>query len=654
MFSPSLRTQNSLLVSLMLLVLVFLTFPGSLALARSFVSPPVGPSDPHELERFLDQVLGEQLATRHIPGATISVVKDGRLFFAKGYGFANLQHHTPVNAATTLFRIGSVSKLFVWTAVMQLVEQGKLDLHTDVNRYLKTFQIPATYPQPITLANLLTHTAGFEDSSLGYNARTPHELEPLGTWLATHIPARVHPPGQLASYSNYGADLAGYIVEQVSGLSFDQYIEEKIFTPLNMTHSTFRQPVPVHLQPSLSQGYVSTNGVNHVAPFEYLQDAPDGAMSSTATDMANFMLAHLQDGRFGTQRILQETTAREMHAQQFTSDPHLPGIGYGFYEMQINHLHLIGHSGAVQAFHALLALLPAQQMGFFVSYNSSSAGGAGDQLLRAFLDRYFPAPKGGSAPPLLAGFAERANQITGTYWFARRSYTTFEKVFFLFPAVLPAEFVIHISNAGHGHLAMKVGSNTPLNLVEVSPWVFQLVGGTTVVVFQTRPEGTAMLLEASLASYTKVAWYETRTFQYPLLLVCALIFLSAILLWPFQVVRARCRRHADPSSTAARLARWLAGVVCLFNLIIGGTLLVQILTGQIIDFLYDLPPWLVVVFILALVSALLTLGVLLCALVAWSKRWWGTASRIHYTLVALAALVFVLELAYWNLLGFRT
>ncbi|HEU5378672.1 MAG TPA: serine hydrolase, partial [Ktedonobacteraceae bacterium] len=613
-----------------------------------------GPSDPHELERFLDQVLGEQLATRHIPGATISVVKDGRLFFAKGYGFANLQHHTPVNAATTLFRIGSVSKLFVWTAVMQLVEQGKLDLHTDVNRYLKTFQIPATYPQPITLANLLTHTAGFEDSSLGYNARTPHELEPLGTWLATHIPARVHPPGQLASYSNYGADLAGYIVEQVSGLSFDQYIEEKIFTPLNMTHSTFRQPVPVHLQPSLSQGYVSTNGVNHVAPFEYLQDAPDGAMSSTATDMANFMLAHLQDGRFGTQRILQETTAREMHAQQFTSDPHLPGIGYGFYEMQINHLHLIGHSGAVQAFHALLALLPAQQMGFFVSYNSSSAGGAGDQLLRAFLDRYFPAPKGGSAPPLLAGFAERANQITGTYWFARRSYTTFEKVFFLFPAVLPAEFVIHISNAGHGHLAMKVGSNTPLNLVEVSPWVFQLVGGTTVVVFQTRPEGTAMLLEASLASYTKVAWYETRTFQYPLLLVCALIFLSAILLWPFQVVRARCRRHADPSSTAARLARWLAGVVCLFNLIIGGTLLVQILTGQIIDFLYDLPPWLVVVFILALVSALLTLGVLLCALVAWSKRWWGTASRIHYTLVALAALVFVLELAYWNLLGFRT
>lgn len=654
MSSRPFRLRSIVFALLMLLVCVVLLFQGSHALARScpalassFLS--AGPTDPRELETFLDQVLGEQLARRHIPGATISVVKDGRLFFAKGYGFADLRHHTPVDAATTLFRIGSVSKLFVWTAIMQLVEQGKLNLHTDINHYLKTFQIPATYPQPITMANLLTHTAGFEDSSLGYNARTPHELEPLGTWLATHIPARVRPPGQLASYSNYGTDLAGYIVERVSGLPFNQYIEEKIFTPLNMTHSTFRQPLPTHLRSFLSQGYVSTNDVNRAAPFEYLQDAPDGAMSSTATDMANFMLAHLQDGRFGTRRILQESTAREMHAQQFTSDSSLPGIGYGFYEMRINHLHLIGHSGALQAFHSLLALLPAQQMGLFVSYNSGSAGGAGEQLLQAFLDHYFPTPKVQNAPQL-AGFAARASQIAGTYWSTRRPYTTFEKMALLFPANDPT--VVNVSNTGNGQLVITI-SNTPLNLIEVSPWVFQQVGGSLLVAFQARPEGTIMFLDNSLNPYTKVAWYETRTFQYFLLLVCALIFFSALLLWPFQMVRARRQRQANSPSTAARLARWLAWIVCLLSLMIGGILLVLFLTDQMADITFGIPPWLVFVFILALATALLTLGVILCIPPTWWRRWWSPAGNIHYTLVALAALAFVGELAHWNLLGFR-
>ncbi len=212
------------LFSVVFLVSLLLSTLGMAPVQARHSTPPspTGLSDPRELETFLNGVLSVQLADGHIPGATVSVVKDGRLFFAKGYGDADRQHGKLVSANTTLFRIGSVSKLFTWTAVMQLAEQGKVNLHADVSTYLKTFHLPATYPQPITLAHLLTHTAGFEDRGTGTFAQTTSDLEPLGQWLAVHIPARVRPPGELTAYSNYGGALAGYIVEQVSGLPFDQ------------------------------------------------------------------------------------------------------------------------------------------------------------------------------------------------------------------------------------------------------------------------------------------------------------------------------------------------------------------------------------------------------------------------------------------------
>ncbi len=235
----------------MLLLLSSLTLLPISSVHGAPVTPhPAVLNDPRELETFLDGVLTSQLKENHIPGATLSVVKDGKLLLAKGYGDADIKQNKPVVADTTLFRVGSISKLFTWTAIMQLAEEGKVNLHTDINTYLKTFKIPATYPQPITLENLLTHTAGFEDSGKGTFFYKASDLEPLSTWLPSHIPARVRPPGVVTSYSNYGATLAGYIVEQVLGMSYDQYVEQHILQPLNMKHSTFRQPLPSELATS--------------------------------------------------------------------------------------------------------------------------------------------------------------------------------------------------------------------------------------------------------------------------------------------------------------------------------------------------------------------------------------------------------------------
>ena len=209
------------------------------------VPPPSGDlEDAPTLERFFDDNVAREMGANDIPGATISVVKDGKLLFAKGYGSGDIASSRPVVASETLFRIGSVTKLFTWTAVMQLVEAGQLDLNADVNTYLESPKIPDTYPQPITMAHLMTHTAGFEERQLGLSVIDKERARPLATVLAADMPDRIYPPGEVTAYSNYGAALAGYIVEQISSEPFDEYVQRHILEPLAMRHSTARQELP--------------------------------------------------------------------------------------------------------------------------------------------------------------------------------------------------------------------------------------------------------------------------------------------------------------------------------------------------------------------------------------------------------------------------
>ena len=224
-----------------------------------------GPTNPAELEAFLDKQLGKEMEKHHIAGAAVSVVKDGKLFFAKGYGYADFENGIPVDPEQTVFRIGSVGKLFTWTAVMQLVEQGKLDLDADINTYLD-FRIPETYPQPITLKHLMTHTSGFEERWLDSVVSDASELVPAREWLVSYMPARVRPPGEGAGYSNYNAMLAGYIVARVSGQPYDQYIQEHIFDPLGMAHSTAQSPIPPDLRAHASVGYTYEDGAFQAFP----------------------------------------------------------------------------------------------------------------------------------------------------------------------------------------------------------------------------------------------------------------------------------------------------------------------------------------------------------------------------------------------------
>ncbi len=262
-----------------------------------------GPTDGREVEAFLDQVLARQLEEYQIPGATVSVVKDGKILFAEGYGQADIEAQKPVVADETLFRIASVTKLFTSTAVMQQVEEGRLDLDEDVNAYLDDAEIPNTYSgRPVTLRHLLTHTAGFEESFTGSGARNAADVEALGDFVDGHMPARVRPPGEVASYSNYGMSLAGHVVEEVSGVPFERYVEENVFAPLGMEGTTFAQPPASGLGERLATGYDVEVGEPVAGPFEYADDAPAGAARSAGWSVCPSSPSPTNSWRGGSER----------------------------------------------------------------------------------------------------------------------------------------------------------------------------------------------------------------------------------------------------------------------------------------------------------------------------------------------------------------
>jgi CubicO group peptidase (beta-lactamase class C family) len=501
----------------------------------SLNSPSVdiqGPHDPAELAAFLDGLMRAQMTEKQVRGAVVAVVRGGEILLARGYGYADAQGFRPVDPASTLFRIGSVSKLFTWMAVMQQVEAGRLDLDADVNAYLD-FTIPPYPGGPITLWHLLTHTPGFEEDSRDLFI---DEVD-LGGWLRRNIPGRVRPVGQFSAYSNYGTSLAGYIVERVSGRPWDDYLEQEILRPLGMTQSTGRQPLPDALAPSMSEGLEWAGGQWEARPFEMLGGSgPAGSMSASGLDMARFMLWQLPSGlTLEGPPPLSSSTVERMHARTFTHDERINGFGLGFYEKSSHGLRIVGHGGNTRWFHSDLALIPELDLGIFVSYNS--AGGAELSLgpfLNAFLNHYFPFPpaplasqvEGGTGLP---GWEDRLRAISGTWRFNRASETTFQKAMGLVGGVKMAP-------AGQdGTLLLSGLPGGELRLVETEPYVFEntVAGGViTHVIFRQDDRGRpthAFTSATPMMALERAAWHTLPTVHLPILGVGLATFLLLLL-----------------------------------------------------------------------------------------------------------------------------
>ena len=346
--------------------------------------------DRDELEAFAGHFFPSEMKKHKIPGVSLVLVQDGEIVLAQGYGEANLEAGTPISPDTTVMRIGSVSKLFVATAVMQLVEAGKVDLGTDINQYLTAFQVQDGLSEPVTLAQLLTHTAGYEDPP--YESYTdPAVVQPLGAYLAQSMPPRSDPPGETFRYSNHGFALAAYVVEEITGQPFDQYVLEQILQPLGMSSSGYLLGPP--LPEELATGYFYENRTQVPQPMDYDSHYPGGSLFSTAKDMAKFMVAHLQGGCYGEACILQPATLAEMHRQQAQTPYEGQAVAYGFVAGQQQGQHLLGHSGAIRGFGSSLNLLPEHNLGYFFSFNEechlTSACEIISDFREQFLKRFF-------------------------------------------------------------------------------------------------------------------------------------------------------------------------------------------------------------------------------------------------------------------------
>jgi CubicO group peptidase (beta-lactamase class C family) len=600
-----------------------------------------------DLESFLDRIIPRQLEVNHIPGATIAVVKDGRVLLAKGYGFADLEKQMPVVANKTLFRTGSVAKLLTWTAVMQLVEQGKIDLDADINTYLETFKIPATYPQPITMKHLLTHTAGFEDKLIGYSRKTSEDLEPLGSFVAKRIPARIFPPGKVTAYSNYGTTLAGYIVESVSKTPYERYIQKNILEPLGMTRSDFQQP-PKKFLSDIAHGYTYNDGNFRRGAYEIMQIVPAGALNSTASDMANFMISQLQGGVFAGKRILQTSTVIDIQQQHFTNDPRVSGMAYGFYQAKIRGQRVLLHHGETAFFRTLLAIIPEQKLGLYVAYNAAGGSSAHDALLDAILERYFADT---TKPLKSAAMTVDPKRFVGQYLSTRAPRSTLEKVVQLF---IPFYQPIMVRANNKTSLEIQIPAQKALDSVRYRPSSWQAVDATKfrrsdgkdTLVFSEKPSTVLFFDSKPPRGYVRLSWFDTLMFQ-PIIPLSSLLGFAIALILTF--VFARTARTVLLETH--RGAYWLTLLTSALALIFMIGLTTYLMLGFADLQAGIISPILIGLLTVGMMLVPLTLG---AAVVSLVPQWTGGGLlRVGTTITAFAGVVLLTWMNYWNLLGFR-
>ncbi len=606
-----------------------------------------GPTDPAELEAFLDGVMKIQLDEHNTVGAVVTVVKDGQVFFAKGYGYADWAARTSVEPDRTLFRIGSISKLFVWTSVMQLVEQGVLDLDTDINEYLDGVEIPATFDEPVTLRDVLTHSAGFEDWIVGLFGSDSTDIRPLAEILAEQTPARVRPPGEVSSYSNHATGMAALIVEQAAGMPWDRYVQERILDPLRMEHFSFAQPLPEALAADMSRGYSGRRPNYDEEKFEYVPLYPVGAAAASGAAMARFMIAHLRLGALDDARILEEETARTMQSDLFRMAPGVNAAAYGFYEMSDNGERIIGHGGDTFWFHSELALFPERDLGVFVSYNSEEGGAATGQFVDAFVDRYFPEeevlPKLPDSTDSADSADERYERFTGRFRANRFSHTTLGK--------LGALGGVSVEDTDEGTLEVLSSE-----WVEVAPLTFDERYGDRRLVFREGEDGEIthfFLADVPIVAYERVPGREDPMLHLAIILFAGAMIVGTVVAWPLGWL---ARRWYGVKSgdlvripARARLAlRLTAGVFLVFLL---GMLIVMGSDAEAIA--VAVPTSLKVLLALPVLGIALTLWCLYCAVVIQQQRFGRKLTRFAYSATVLAFVLFLWQLGVWNLLGWR-
>lgn len=611
---------------------ISLLFAGAQGLsAQRQVQPE--PLTAENVTAWLDGYLPYALKTADVAGAVVTVVKDGEVLVGKGYGYSDIENRTPVDPNATLFRPASISKLFLWTAIMQLVEQDKIDLDTNVQNYID-YQIDAPRGR-ITVRHLMTHTAGFEEAlkDIFVENRTFEEGD-LREYLVTHVPGQMFEPGTMPGYTNYASALAGYIVERVSGKRFETYIEDHIFTPLNMTRSSFHQPLPETLAAGLSEGY-RTASDGKAQTFEIVMPMPAGALSATGADIAKFMISYLNGGA----GLLRPETTREMLQSIDNQFPPINGFALGFYRSDQNGQRIVSHGGDTIWFHSDLNLFIDQNVGIFISMNSAGGPKVGpvrQNLLAGFTDRYFPERK--RAPRVRSTAEEHGRAMVGVYETTRAASSSAFAI-----ARFGSQFEVSMNDKNEllMPLAMDFAGNMePLR--EIEPWVWQSASGRRVAARVENGAVAAIATEPAVFAFTPVPWHRSSTWLKPALGAAGVVLVFTFFAWP---VRAYARRRFEigfPYEGKDELAYRAAPIASLLVLLYSGAWawFISWIAGNFYNFEGARnETWLLLLYVAAVLPLLATV------LAGWSAyvkltRWHGWFTKLCAILLVLACLCF--------------
>ncbi len=611
---------------------------------------PAHPLTSADLESFFDGIVPLQLERSDIAGASVMVMQNGQVLLQKGYGYADLKSKKPVDPVTTIFRLASISKLFTWISIMQLEEQGKVQLDADINQYLD-FSIRPAFGRPVTLRNLMTHTGGFEEVVRDIIITNPRQAPTLRDYLIRNQPERLFAPGTVPAYSNYGVGLAGYIVQRVSGEPFEQYVEQHIFAPLKMVHSTFYQPPPAPLHSLPSEGYAGSTE-KPVIGFEIFNPVSAGGVSSTAADMGRLGQALLNGGALDGKRILQPQTLQQMWTPQFRVSDQMPPMCMGFYQDWRNNLHWIGHEGDLVAFHSLFMLEPSRKLMLFISYNSAaSAGKTRPELMDMFTDRYFP---GQPAQKFLSLPRKDLEAIAGVYQSTRRADSTRLKLDSLSSqrtATVDKEGALHIEGAkdlrGHTIKWKPVGKD-----------LWQEIDGQRRIFALRNPSGEIVRLASDFpgVQLQRVPWYEHSRLIATGLVVSLLVLLVTISASFYRFGRRIFFRRL-PALAPLPGTRWLPWTASAAGLLWLLLLVAVVVTGTMAGSNDAMPPtsaW-DKYFILADIVTALALGfslvVVVSAIRTVTQTKWKPSTRIAYSLVAMACLFLAWFAVHWHLIG---
>jgi CubicO group peptidase (beta-lactamase class C family) len=636
----------------------------ALGLAASIVGAAAASeraADPTALAAALDGDVPAEMSRRHLPGAVVVVADRDGAILARGFGVASLARGDPIDPAWTTFRIASVSKLFTATAVVQLHERGRVSLDADVNTYLRRFRVPATFPEPITLRQLLTHSAGLAERFLGHRARTRGEQIPLGEYLARRLPPRFAPPGRFSSYANHGMALAGFVVAEVSGKPFPRYVAEEVLAPLGMTSTSFEMEDA--LAARLATGYVFAGGSFHPVAVDFRHETPSGSLVTTGADMARFVAAQLRGGELDGARILAPESVAAMHARQFGHHPKLGGIGLGFMERRVRGLRAVGHDGDIVGWSARLLLLPERGLGLFLGHTGvDTAHRFAEVVTEAVLAAAGVEPVGedataarGPAP------AEELARVAGSYRWTRGPRAGMERLVVPYPW---AEYRVRAAADGRLELAAPLGIDPPRRFAWVEPLFYREIDGAGRLAFGADAQGRIgqLFLDPGLPmALERIGCFESMPVQAGLLLGCLALFGAGGAALAARLLRdAPARRSAAACAAFATCAAY--GIfLAAFPLALG--------LGAFPSDVVALPTWLATpgnpafyYGVPTAAAALLVLppvglagSVLLAVLTARAFRRgaWSGRARLVAAGLAAAGLGCGALLARWDLLGYH-